>query len=430
MLHFNAFLFGCGHHSAAWRRPDSPVERLGDIAYWEELARTAERGCLDAVFFADGHSVLDPASGSWWFLEPLTALSAMARATENVGLVSTVSTTFFTPFHAARMLASLDHISGGRVGWNVVTSMFDAEARNHGMESLPGHAERYERAEEFVQAALALWDSWDADALVLDRAGLWADPAKVRPVHHEGEHFLVDGPLTVPRSPQGRPVLFQAGSSGPGRDLAARHAEGIYAVAYDDDAASAYSSDLRRRARAAGRDGDSLVIMPGLVTYVGSTEAEARQKKAELDALLPVEESLAQLSMFTGQDCSDWELDAPVPDLPPLSEFTGPQGRYETILRIIRKDSPTVRELLGTLAAGGGHCTMIGTPESIADEIERWYRAGAADGFNLMPPGYPDGLEEFVDHVIPVLQQRGLFRTSYDGAGTLRDLLAQSSTPL
>lgn len=430
MLHFNAFLFGCGHHSAAWRRPDSPVERLGDIAYWEGLARTAERGCLDAVFFADGHSVLDPASGSWWFLEPLTALSAMARATEHVGLVSTVSTTFFTPFHAARMLASLDHISGGRVGWNVVTSMFDAEARNHGMESLPGHAERYERAEEFVHAALALWDSWDADALVLDRAGLWADPAKVRPVHHEGEHFLVDGPLTVPRSPQGQPVLFQAGSSGPGRDLAARHAEGIYAVAYDDDAASAYSSDLRRRARAAGRDGDSLVIMPGLVTYVGSTEAEARQKKAELDALLPVEESLAQLSMFTGQDCSDWELDAPVPELPPLSEFTGPQGRYETILRIIRKDSPTVRELLGTLAAGGGHCTMIGTPESIADEIERWYRAGAADGFNLMPPGYPDGLEEFVDHVIPVLQQRGLFRTSYDGAGTLRDLLAQSSTPL
>lgn len=425
MLHFNAFLFGCGHHSAAWRQPGSPVERLGDIAFWEGLAQTAERGCLDAVFFADGHSVLDPASGSWWFLEPLTALSAMARATEHVGLVSTVSTTFFTPFHAARMLASLDHISGGRIGWNVVTSMFDAEARNHGMASLPGHAERYERAEEFVQAALALWDSWDADALVLDRAGMWADPAKVRAVHHEGAHFLVDGPLTVPRSPQGRPVLFQAGSSGPGRDLAARYAEGIYAVAYDDDAASAYSSDLRRRARAAGRDGDSLVIMPGLVTYVGSTEAEARQKKSELDALLPVEESLAQLSMFTEQDCSDWELDAPVPELPPLAEFTGPQGRYETILRIVAKDSPTVRELLGTLAAGGGHCTMIGTPEMIADEIERWHRAGAADGFNLMPPSYPDGLEDFVDHVIPVLQQRGLFRAGYDGAATLRDLLTR-----
>lgn len=425
MLHFNAFLFGCGHHSAAWRQPGSPVERLGDITYWEELARTAERGCLDAVFFADGHSVLDPGSGSWWFLEPLTALSAMARATRHVGLVSTVSTTFFTPFHAARMLASLDHISGGRVGWNVVTSMFDAEARNHGMPALPGHAERYERAEEFVRAALALWDSWDADALVLDRAGMWADPEKVRAVHHEGEHFLVDGPLTVPRSPQGRPVLFQAGSSDPGRDLAARHAEGIYAVAYDDEAASAYGSDLRRRARIAGRAENSLVIMPGLVTYVGSTEAEARERKARLDALLPVEESLAQLSMFTGQDCSGWELDDPVPDLPPVTEFVGPRGRYETILRIVAKDSPTVRELLGTLAAGGGHCTMIGTPESIADEIERWFRAGAADGFNLMPPSFPDGLEDFVDRVIPVLQQRGLFRTGYDGAETLRELLAR-----
>ncbi len=423
MLHFNAFLFGCGHHSAAWRHPDSPVERLGDITYYEELARTAERGCFDAVFFADGHSVLDPASGSWWFLEPLTALSAMARVTAHVGLVTTVSTTFYTPFHAARMLASLDHISGGRVGWNVVTSMFDAEARNHGLEAMPAHAERYARADEFVDTALALWDSWDADALVLDRSGLWADPEKVRPINHHGEHFLVDGPLTVPRSPQGRPVLFQAGSSGYGRDLAARRAEGIYAVAYDEESSKAYASDIRMRARAAGRDGDAIVIMPGLVTYVGSTDEEARRKKAELDTLLPVEQSLAQLSMFVEQDCSDWDLDAPVPALPPLAEFTGPHGRYETILRIIEKDSPTVGELLGTLAAGGGHCTMIGTPESIADEIEHWHRAGAADGFNLMPPMYPHGLEDFVDQVVPVLQQRGLFRRSYDGAGSLRELL-------
>lgn len=438
MLHFNAFLFGCGHHSAAWRHPESPVERVGDIAFYEELARTAERGCLDAVFFADGHSVLDPASGSWWFLEPLTALAAMARATDHVGLVTTISTTFYTPFHAARMLASLDHISSGRVGWNVVTSMFDAEARNHGYEKMPAHAERYARADEFVDAALALWDSWDADALVFDRDGVWADPDKVRPIHHHGEHFLVDGPLTVPRSPQGRPVLFQAGSSEYGRDLAARRAEGIYAVAYDVESSLAYNSDIRQRARATGRGragAESIVIMPGLVTYVGSTEDEARRKKTELDALLPVEQSLAQLSMFTEQDCSGWELDAPVPDLPPLAEFTGPQGRYETILRIIEKDSPTVRELLGTLAAGGGHCTMVGTPESIADQIEHWHRVGAADGFNLMPPMYPHGLDDFVDHVVPVLQQRGLFRRSYERPGgqtggpggplTLRELLSQ-----
>lgn len=422
MLHFNAFLFGCGHHTAAWRHLDSPVERLGDIAYYEELARTAERGLFDAVFFADGHSVLDPGGGSWWFLEPLTALAAMARATEHVGLVSTVSTTFYTPFHAARMLASLDHISGGRIGWNVVTSMFDAEARNHGLEGMPNHDQRYARAAEFVDVALALWDSWDSDALVLDRGGLFADPAKVHRIDHHGEQFNVDGPLTVPRSPQGRPVLFQAGSSEQGRDLAARYAEGIYAVAYDLNSAQAYYRDVKDRASGAGRDGDALVVMPGLVTYVGSTQEEARRKKAELDALLPTEQSLSQLSMFVEQDCSTWELDAPVPALPPLSEFTGPHGRYETILRIIEKDQPTVRELLGTLAAGGGHCTMIGTPESIADEIEHWYRTGAADGFNLMPPLYPHGLDDFVDHVIPVLQARGLFRRTYN-TSTLRQHL-------
>ncbi|WP_072687114.1 LLM class flavin-dependent oxidoreductase [Rhodococcus marinonascens] len=421
-LHFNAFLFGCGHHGASWRHPASPVERLGDITYYEELAQTAERGCLDAVFFADGHSVRDPSTGSWWFFEPLTALSAMARATKRVGLVSTVSTTFYTPFHAARMLASLDHISGGRVGWNVVTSMFDAEARNHGLEEMPSHDERYSRAAEFVDVALALWDSWEPDALVLDRDGMFADPAKVNPIRHQGNHFLVDGPLTVPHSPQGRPVLFQAGASDQGRDLAARYAEGIYAVAYDLPSAQSYYDDVKRRIGQAGRDADAVIVMPGLVTYVGSTTEEARRKKAELDALLPVEQSLAQLSMFVQQDCSEWELDAPVPALPPLSEFTGPQGRYDTILQIVEKDRPTVRALLGTLAAGGGHCTMIGTPESIADEIELWFRRGGADGFNLMPPLYPNGLADFVDEVIPVLQKRGLFRARYE-TKTLRDHL-------
>lgn len=424
MLHLNAFLFGCGHHTAAWRHPDSPVERLGEITYYEELARTAERGRFDAVFLADGHAVVDPAEGSWWFLEPMTMLAAMARATENVGLVTTVSSTFYTPFHAARQLASLDHISGGRIGWNVVTSMFDAEARNHGLAAMPAHTERYARAAEFVDVALALWDSWDTDALVRDREGIYADPGKIHQIDHRGENFSVDGPLTVPRSPQGRPVLFQAGASEQGRDLAARYAEGIYAVAYDLESAREYADDVRTRARDHGRDGDGIVIMPGLVTYIGGTETEARAKKAEADALLPDATALAQLSMFVGTDCSDWDLDGPVPPLPPAEEFTGPQGRYRTILRIIEREQPTVRGLLGTLAAGGGHCTMIGTPEQIADEIELWHRTGAADGFNLMAPLYPSGLEEFVDLVVPELQRRGLFRTDYT-ADTLRGNLAQ-----
>lgn len=421
-MHLNAFLYGCGHHSAAWRHPDSRVEDLGDISYYEELAQLAERGKFDAVFFADGHSVRDPAGAGTWFLEPITALSAMARATTRIGLVTTVSSTFYTPFHAARMLASLDHISGGRAGWNVVTSMFDAEARNHGMDAIPAREERYARAEEFVDTALALWDSWDADALTLDRSGNYADPAKVHSIDHDGKHFRVDGPLTVPRSPQGRPVLFQAGASGPGRELAAKYAEAIYAVAYDLVAAQRYYEDVKTRIRHAGRDSATVGIMPGLVTYIGSTMDEARRKKAELDLLLPTEQSLAMLSTFTGQNCAAWELDAPVPTLPPAAEFTGPQGRYETILRIIEKDAPTVRELIGTLAAGGGHATMIGTPESIADEMQSWIGRGA-DGFNLMCPRYPDSLVDFVDQVVPILQQRSLFRSEYT-ASTLRGHLA------
>ena len=219
MMHINLFLMGCGHHRAAWRHPQSPVEQLGDIRYYERLAQTAERGKLDAVFFADNNSAGNVSDGSWFYLEPLTAMAAMSRATEKVGLISTVSSTFYTPFHAARLVASLDHISGGRIGWNVVTSMFDVEARNHGYETMPDHAERYRRADEFVQAVLGLWDSWADDALKFDRQGHYADPAKVRPINHRGEFFRVDGPLNVPRPVQGHPVLFQAGASEPGREF-------------------------------------------------------------------------------------------------------------------------------------------------------------------------------------------------------------------
>jgi FMN-dependent oxidoreductase (nitrilotriacetate monooxygenase family) len=418
-LHLNLFIHGCGHHKAAWRHPDSSVELLGDIGYYEQLARTAERGRLDAVFFADGHSAGNVADGPGWFLEPLTALAAMSRATERIGLVSTVSSTFHTPFHAARLLASLDHISGGRAGWNVVTSMFDAEARNHGLDRMPGHAERYRRAEEFVDVVLRLWDSWADGALVRDRSGSYADPDLVRPVNHRGGFSRVDGPLNVPRPPQGHPVLFQAGASEPGRELAARRAEAIYAVAYDLPSAQEYYRDVKARIRTAGRTPDSVAVLPGLVTYIGSTEAEARAKQRELDQLLLPAESLRQLGMFIDQDCSGWELDAPVPALPPLDMFTGPQGRYATILRIIAAERPTVRQLLGRLAAGGGHCTMVGTPEQLADRITEWFENRGADGFNLMPPTLPGGIEDFVDHVVPVLQRRGLFRREYD-AGTLR----------
>lgn len=420
-LHLNLFIYTCGHHRAAWRHPESPVERLGDVHYYEELAQAAERAKLDAIFFADGHSSGNVEDGPQWFLEPLTLLSALARATDKIGLISTVSSTFQTPFNAARMMASLDYISGGRVAWNVVTSMYDVEARNHGYESMPVHKDRYDRAVEFITAAQKLWDSWADDALILDREGLYADKSRVNPIHHHGDHFLVDGPLTIPRSPQGHPVLFQAGASEQGREVAATFAEAIYAVAYDLPASQAYYRDIKRRVKEAGRTVD-VPIMPGLVTYVGSTHEEALRKQRELDELLPTEISLRQLGTFIAQDCSDWELDAPVPKLPPLEAHKGPKGRYSTILRIIEKENPTLRQLLGRLAAGGGHCTMVGTPESIADEMEHWFRNEGADGFNLMPPALPPSFNDFAEHVIPVLQKRGLFRKEYEG-NTLRDHL-------
>ena len=420
-LHLNLFIYGCGHHAAAWRHPDSPVERLGDASYFEQLAQSAERGKLEAVFFADGQYMGSVEDGPKWFLEPITLLSALARATEKIGLITTVSSTFQTPFNAARMLSSLDHISGGRVAWNVVTSMYDMEARNHGYESMPDHAWRYQRAAEFIEAAQKLWDSWSDKALLLDRGGKYAEGTEVKPINHRGEHFLVDGPLTIPRSSQGHPVLFQAGSSEQGRDTAAKYAEAIYAVAYDLPAAQAYYRDVKQRVRATGR-GVDVPIMPGLVTYVASTHEEALRKQRELDELLPSEASLRQLSLFIAQDCLDWELDAPVPALPPLESFTGPKGRYSTILRIIETEQPTLRQLLGRLAAGGGHCTMVGTPEAIADKMEHWFRNEGADGFNLMPPALPYSFDDFADQVIPVLQQRGLFRTEYTG-NTLREHL-------
>lgn len=423
-LHLNLFISTCGHHRAAWRHPDSPVERIGDVRYYEELAQAAERAKLDAIFFADGQYYSNVEDGPQWFLEPITLLAALARATEQIGLITTVSSTFQTPFNAARMLASIDHISQGRVAWNVVTSMYDVEARNHGYEAMPDHAWRYERAVEFIQSAKKLWDSWSDSALVLDRQGKFAEAEAVQPIHHQGNHFLVDGPLTIPRSPQGHPVLFQAGASEQGRTVAAELAEAIYAVAYDLPAAQAYYRDIKQRVKAAGRQ-VNVPIMPGLVTYVASTEDEARSKQRELDELLPTEASLRQLGMFIAQDCSQWELDAPVPALPPLETFTGPKGRYSTILRIIETENPTLRQLLGRLAAGGGHCTMVGTPEYIADQMEFWFRNEGADGFNLMPPALPYSFTDFAEQVIPVLQKRGLFRTEYSGR-TLREHLGLS----
>lgn len=423
-MHINAFLFGAGHHTMGWRHPDSSADRVTDISYFQELAQLAESGCLDAIFFADGHAInRQYSAGVPSLLEPITVLSAIARATTHIGLVTTVSSSFYTPFHAARLLASLDHISGGRAGANIVTSMFDTEAQNHGFAALPNHAERYERADEFVRVLQQLWDSWSDQALPKDRDnGTFIDPEHIQPINHKGKYFSVAGPLNIPRTPQGRPVLFQAGSSEVGREFAARFAEAIYSVSWDKDSALAFATDMKSRLKGANRGGTVVPILPGLVTYVARTRAEAFEKKRSLDAYLDIEAGIAQLNVFTGQDYGTHSLDEPVAALPPANTFTGPQGRYLTVQRIIDTKAPTLRELLGYLAAGGGHATMIGTPTEVADEMQEWFDSGACDGFNLMCPAYPDSLKDFVDLVVPILQERGIFRSAYSGS-TLRENL-------
>lgn len=443
-VHLNLFVSGCGHHTAAWRDSGSAVDRLGDITFWEELARTAERGRMDAVFFPDGQAARTDAltSGPTWFLEPLTTLSAVSRATEHIGLVASVSSTFWDPFHVARMVASLDHISGGRAGINLVTSQLDAEARNHGMDALPNHAVRYARAGEFAATLVKLWSSWPAEAVVADRQGVYTDVSQLKAVDHHDRWFSVAGPLNIPEPPQHRPVVFQAGVSEPGRDLAAAWADGVFTVAWDAQGARGFRSDVRARTAAVGRDPDTVKIMPGLVVSLGSTEEEAQRRRRHLDDLLSVEDGLRDLSSFLGVDVTGWDPDSVVPELPPLSGTDAPAGRYALVRHIVdhtavrggsstgRDDRrrPTVRELLGYLAAGGGHATVVGTPEQVADEILRWVDCGAADGFNIMPPSLPDDLTEFVDHVVPLLQFRGRFRRGYEGKYLRDNLLGHRST--
>ncbi|KUM29191.1 monooxygenase [Arthrobacter sp. EpRS66] len=420
-VHLNLFLYGAGHHQAAWRAEDSAAEQLSETQYYMKLAQLAEKGLLDAVFFADGQAVSTSAAqaGPTWFFEPVTLLSAISQCTTNIGLVCTISASFYSPFHAARMLGSLQHLSQGRAGINVVTSMWDTEAQNHSLRELPAHAQRYARAGEFIDVLHKLWGSYPQQAVRIDRAGNFTDASLLQEINHEGEHFAVRGPLNMPNSPYGEPVLFQAGSSPAGRELAAAHAEAIYSVAADRGMAGEFARDISRRTKEQRGTENRALIMPGLVTYVGRTLEEAQAKQRALNELLPTEDALRQLGVFLQQDTSSWPLDQPVPKLPPLEEFTGPAGRYTTILRLIELHQPTVRELLGLLAAGGGHCTMVGTPEMIADEMERWLDEDAADGFNLMPPSLPGALEDFIDLVIPELQRRGRFRTSYESA-TLR----------
>ncbi|MEU4473921.1 LLM class flavin-dependent oxidoreductase [Micromonospora sp. NPDC023888] len=423
MLHLNAFLMGVGHHEAAWRLPESDPFAQTDVEHFTHLARIAERGKLDSLFLADSpvlwNSIGRRPAGT---LEPTVLLTALAGATQHIGLIATASTTYNEPFNLARRFASLDHISGGRAGWNVVTTAGVDAARNFNLDELPAHRDRYERAAEFLEVSLKLWDSWDDEAPLGDKeAGRWGDDSLLYPPRHVGRHFRVAGPLNVPRSPQGYPLLVQAGSSEDGKELAARYAEAVFTAQQTLAEAQSFYRDLKRRAAQFGRDPETVKILPGIVPAVGATEAEARALEEELDRLIKPEYARAQLATTLRVAPEDLDLDKELPaDLPSEDEIQGAKSRYTLIVTLARRERLTVRQLIGRLGGGRGHRTFAGTPEQVADAIEEWYRSGAADGFNIMPPVLPSGLETFVDHVVPILQRRGLFRTEYTGT-TLRD---------
>ncbi|MFZ2526473.1 MAG: LLM class flavin-dependent oxidoreductase [Rhodococcus sp. (in: high G+C Gram-positive bacteria)] len=420
-FHLNAFLMGVGHHEAAWRHPRTEAHRVLDVKHFQELAQIAERGKLDSVFFADGLAVGPRVEhNTQAIFEPVTLLSAMAVVTEHVGLIATASTGYNEPFNLARKFASLDHISGGRAGWNIVTSGGADEARNFGYDDTPDHAGRYDRAAEFVDVAVSLWDSWEDDAIELDEAtGRFADPGKVHTVDHDGERFTVRGPLNSPRSPQGRPVLVQAGSSESGKDFAARYAEAVFTAQRTLAEGQSFYRDLKARVVKAGRDPRSLKVLPGIVPFIGASEDEAKALEREFTELISPAYSLRQLSTMLGLDLTEHALDAPLPPLPPIEHIQGNKSRYQLVKDLAENEGLTVRQLIGKLGGGRGHRTFAGTAEQVADNLQLWFEQDAADGFNVMPPYLPGGLEDFTTRVVPILQERGLFRTEYT-ATTLR----------
>jgi FMN-dependent oxidoreductase (nitrilotriacetate monooxygenase family) len=422
-LHLNLFVYPGGHHEAAWRHPGTDLDRLLDVGFYQELARAAERATFDAVFLADGPSLADDVRHASRFrLEPFTWLAAIAAATERIGLVATASTTYTEPYNLARLFASLDHLSRGRAGWNIVTTGAPQAAANFGLDAHPAHAERYDRAHEFVDVVTKLWDSWEDEALVADpKTGLFADTDRIHPIHHRGRHFRVRGPLNTPRSPQGRPVYVQAGSSRDGRAFAARHAEAVFTAHQTLASGQEFYADIKTRAAALGRDPDLVLVLPGISPFIASTEAEARELRQEFDELVQPAYSLDLLHRLLGVRLTADRLDEPFPR--ELVETGGERGngsRFQLVLDIVDRERPTVRELLHRLAGARGHQVVAGTPERIADHIQEWFEHGAADGFNIMPPWLPGGFDLFADHVVPILRARGLFRSAYRGT-TLRD---------
>jgi N-acetyl-S-(2-succino)cysteine monooxygenase len=415
-----------GYHAGGWRHPDVPSGGSMDIDFYVRLARTAERGLFDLLFLADGVALRqrDEPPGSLCRanqnveLEPLTMLSAVAMMTKRIGLIATASTTYNEPYHIARKFASLDHISHGRAGWNIVTSWSEAEAKNFNRENHLDYDTRYDRAAEFVEVVKGLWDSWDADAFAHDKqSGLFYHPDKMHVLDHRDKHFQVRGPLTVARTPQGRPIMVQAGASDQGQEIAAASADIVFTAQTEIDKAQAYYTSVKDRLIRYGRRPDDVLLMPGLLPIVGRTQAEAEAKFQQLQDLIHPLVGLAHVYGPMG-DLSSYPIDGPVPD--PIDPEM--RSRAAVLLEHARRNNMTIRQLYLAASSGRGHRTVIGTPARIADSMQEWVEADAADGFNIVPSHMPVAVDDFVELVVPELQRRGLFRTFYEG-NTLRENL-------
>ncbi|AJE48753.1 LLM class flavin-dependent oxidoreductase [Celeribacter indicus] len=422
-IHLNLNILNVGVYGSAWRWPSVDPAAFVDPAHYIRCAQIAEKGKLDAVFMADKPGLVDhPQYRPFQALDPLVVLSGIAATTSHIGLIGTASSSYNSPYNIARRFASLDLLSGGRAAWNIVTSAEIEIARNFGRSDVTAHADRYAIAREFVEIVRALWDSWEDEALIADKAqGLLLDISKIHPIDHQSKNFSVAGPLTLPRSPQGRPVLVQAGASDDGRNLAAGVAEVIFTLSQTLEKSIDFAADIRRRAASFGRVPEDVVILPGLCTVIGDTEAAAQARRRELEELVPAEYGLARLAGTLQVDPDLLKLDEHLPeDLPiPVNHN---QTMFAGTVAIARRENLTVRQLIRRLGGGAGHRIVAGTPEQIADDIGTWFAAGAADGFNIMPDVLPEGAETFVTEVVPILQRRGLFRTEYEGS-TLRDHL-------
>lgn len=423
-MKLGASIRGAGYHGSAWRHANVDPAAAEKIAHYIDLARIAEAACFDMVFFADALAVRardEPKGSAGKYagdaeLDPSTILPALAVATKHVGLIATASTTYNEPYHVARRYASLDHISGGRAGWNVVASFSEREAQNFSQTRQPSKVERYERANEFLEVVLGLWGGWDADALVRDKTtGFFFDPSKVHELNHAGKYFQVRGPLTSSRTPQGRPLIVQAGASDAGLDLAGRFADVVYSAPRSIEAAMQGRRELHARAAKFGRRPDSILSLPGLQVVTAPTARQAEEKRQALLELVDPILSMMTITRQFGNFITPEMLDDPVPEAAPGTEYS---VAIETV-RIAREENWTVRRLCQEVGIGRVLC---GSADEITDTMVAWFEAGACDGFNIMPSCSPESLVDVAEHIVPRLQQRGLFRSSYEGA-TLRENL-------